>query len=321
MNYNVLIVGAGKIGAFFDTPQSQKILTHAHAFHQHQGFNLLGFVDKNIRQAKKAALRWESKIFTSYSKIGKLFETNRIDVICVAVPDENHFEVLEKISHFPIKIVFVEKPLAKSLTEANKILNIYRKRNIPMQVNYSRRFVPEFEKLKEKLVKGIYGKFITGTGYYGKGFIHNGSHLIDLLRWYLGEIKDFILINKSFDFSKDDPSIGAVLNIKGEAPFFLSPINCNLFTLFEMDLIFEKRRIVIKNSGRYLEEYRIRNDEDYNNYKTIVKLKKIKTSSNQALFYAADNIYQFLTKKKKLKCSMEDGYQTLKICLNIKNSV
>ena len=45
--YNVLIVGAGNIGSGYDNPNSIEFLTHAHAFVNHDGFNLIGFVEPN----------------------------------------------------------------------------------------------------------------------------------------------------------------------------------------------------------------------------------------------------------------------------------
>ena len=63
--YNVLIIGAGKIGAFFDQPGSENILTHAHAFSTHPGFKLLGFVDSNAGQAQKAVSIWGGEYFNN----------------------------------------------------------------------------------------------------------------------------------------------------------------------------------------------------------------------------------------------------------------
>ena len=53
--YNVLIVGAGDIGSGFDNPNSTEVLTHAHAFVKHEGFNLIGFVEPNKGVALNAA--------------------------------------------------------------------------------------------------------------------------------------------------------------------------------------------------------------------------------------------------------------------------
>lgn len=60
-SYNVLIIGAGNIGAFFDMPYSKNVLTHAHAFSKVEGFNLLGFVDVDNKKAIEAANIWNAK--------------------------------------------------------------------------------------------------------------------------------------------------------------------------------------------------------------------------------------------------------------------
>jgi predicted dehydrogenase len=214
-------------------------------------------------------------------------------------------------------LVFAEKPLANTEKEAEKILKLYKQKNIPVVVNYSRRFVPEFKRIKRNVEMGSYGDFITGIGYYGKGLLHNGSHLIDLLRWFLGEIKKSTIIDSFIDFDKNDPSVSAVLNFKKKKNFFLQSVNCNVFTIFEIDLLFEKKRIVIKDSGLRIKEYAIRENNIFKGYKNLVRTKEIKTSIYNSTFHAVENIYAFLNKGKALDCNLEDGYKTMKTCLDI----
>jgi len=316
MKYNVLIIGAGKIGAFFDKRGSKNILTHAHAFTKHKDFKLVGFVDINRQKARKAVSTWGGKAFFT---IEEAFSQEEIDIAVVAVPDEFHYEVLQKISQFPLKLVFTEKPLTKTLPEAERIYQLYKKKNIPVAVNYTRRFIPEFIDIRQDIDKNKYGDYVTGTGYYGKGFLHNGSHLIDLLRWFLGEIKSSTIINSFVDFDKNDPSISAVLNFKKKKHFFLQFVDCHLFTVFEIDLLFEKKRILIKNGGSKIEKYEIKENKLLKEYRNLVKVKEIKTSVNKSMFYAVENIYSFLTKGKSLECNLENGYKTIKICLDILN--
>ena len=92
--YNVIIIGAGQIGAFYDTPERAEILSHAHAFYKHRGFNLLGFVDVNKFKARKAAKIWGGG---SYGDISSAFNNNRIDIAVVAVPDEQHGKILKQL--------------------------------------------------------------------------------------------------------------------------------------------------------------------------------------------------------------------------------
>ena len=113
--YSVLIIGAGRIGAFFDTPQSEAVLTHAHAFSSHPGFLLRGFVDAERREAERAALLWETEAFDT---VTDAFARQEIDVAVVAVPDEAHYQILLELADHPLKLVFAEKPLAKSCAEA-----------------------------------------------------------------------------------------------------------------------------------------------------------------------------------------------------------
>ena len=314
--YNVLIVGAGNIGALYDSPACKNILTHAHAFSIERRFNLLGFVDTDLNKAKKAALIWSCDFFVS---IADAFSKYDIDVVCVAVPDDFHYEILKNLVNFPIKFVFAEKPLTKTLQEGQEIVALYKKHNIALQVNYSRRFVPEFLQLKSLINSGKFGKYISGTGYYGKGILHNGSHLINLIRFLIGEIKSVKVVSRENDFYQDDPSVSAVLKFCFGGDFFLQKINCFLYTLFEIDLLFEKKRIRIVDHGFYIEEYDVGKDIHCDGYEGLLKNKKKKTSYGKALFYATKNIGDYLDGKDGLRCCGKEALKDMEICLLLKN--
>lgn len=318
IKYNVLIIGAGNIGALFDKPESETILTHAHAFTVHEGFNLLGFVDIDEDKSRQAAELWGCR---SFKNIDEAFNYEKIDVACVAVTDEYHYNVLKEISKFPLKIVFAEKPLTKTLDEANEIIKIFKDRNIDLVVNYSRRFVPEFEKIKKDIDGGVYGEYLTGTGYYGKGIIHNGSHLIDLLRYLIGEIDTIKPVSYIQDFYPNDKSISAVLTFGDNKPFFLQYADCRKFTMFEIDFLFERKRIRIFDLGFKIEEYDVQESKIFKGYKNIVKIAEINTSLHNALFNATENIYKHLTEGQNLKCSLEEGYNTLRTSIIISVSI
>lgn len=313
--YNVLIVGAGKIGAFFDTPYSKNIFTHAHAFCKTEGFNLLGFVDVSETKGNEAASLWNVKCF---STLEEAFSKNKIDVVSVCVPDDYHYYILKKISEFPIKLVFAEKPLAKNINQAEEIIKIYKEKNISCLVNYSRRFVAEFNILKDNILKSKYGEFICGNGYYGKGILHNGSHLIDLLRYLIGEIKDFKVINHNFDFYDDDPSVSAILNFEKGGNFVMQNMPCNNYTIFELELLFEHKRIRIIDSGFKIEEYSVIDSKVFSGYKNLFEEKEYETELNKAMLNATINIYNNLVYDEELKCTLEDGYKDMEVCERLK---
>lgn len=312
--YNALIIGAGNIGAFNDTPIKKEILTHAHAYSEHEKFNLIGFVDSDFEKAQKAARIWDTNAF---KKLEEAFDVDNIDVISVCVPDNLHFCILNKISDYPIKLVFAEKPLTKTLYQADTIIKKYNEKEIPILANYSRRFVLEFEELSGKIKSGNFGKYITGNGYYGKGILHNGSHAIDLLRFLIGEIKDFSIMNFENDFYDDDPSVALILKFENEKVFCLQTVNCNQFTIFDMEFIFEKAKIKIKDFGLNIEEYEVKQNSIFKDYKNLSLLNVKETTLYFSLYNAVNNIYDFLNANAFLKCTVNDGYKAMEIPIKI----
>lgn len=315
---NVIIIGAGKIGAFFDSPKTKNILTHAHAFTKHKGFNLIGFVDVNLPQAQKAANIWGGRGFRD---LEQAFRQNKIDIVVVATPDETHYTILRRICNYPVKLVVAEKPLATIYYEAKKIVKLYEQKNIPVVVNYTRRFVPELEKIQSQINQGLYGEFLTGIAYYGKGLLHNGSHTIDLLRWFIGEIKSSIVLNQLIDFKPSDPSLAAVLIFAQQQKLYLQPVNCNLYTIFETDLLFTQGRIILKSGSTIIQEYKIKNNKIFEGYRNLVQIQEIKTKRLQANYNLVNNVYNFLVSKEPLKCNLQEAYTTLITCEKIRSGI
>jgi len=315
-NFNVLIIGAGKIGAFFDTPKSASILTHAHAFSEHPGFKLIGFVDRDGRRANQAARIWGG---TGFSNLQKAFQAKRVDVAVNATPDKLHYKILRDLMGRPLKFILTEKPLASSLTEANNIMKLARTKRIPIAVNYQRRFVPEFQALAKNIKNNKYGRYLAGTGYYGKGLKHNGSHLLDLVRYLIGEIKQIKETGRTNDYIPGDPSLSGLVTLKNGGRFWLQAINRKFYTIFEADLFFSRARLRIINSGSQIEIQLVKANPIFKGYKNISGSRIINTQLSRAPYFTTDNIHRYLTgREKKLVCSLTDGYEMVKIS-SVKN--
>jgi len=317
IKYNVLIIGAGKMGSVFDDPGSANVLTHVYGFSLHQGFNVVGFVDIDKKQSEIAAKKWKVKSFES---VQEAFKKEIIDIVCIATSVETHYKILKEVLDFPIKLVLLEKPIAESINETEKIMKLSRAKKIPIAINYFRRFLPEFEKIKADIDKNKYGKFMGGSGYYGKGTLNNASHIINLLNNFFGPAVDFKTTDYFNDFSSKDLTVSTILTFKNKSKFILQGINSKSFTLFEIDLIFEKQRIRITESGVKVELYKISASPIFKGYKNMIKSLEFKTSFHRYMYYVADNVYKHLTKGEKIKCDIFDAYQTLKFCFKILNN-
>lgn len=313
--YNVLIIGAGQIGAFFDRPGDSQVLTHAHAFTLHPGFNLLGFADSNPVQAQKAAAIWGGEAFRDWKEA---WQKHVVDVVCLAVPDDYHYIFLKDLAGKNSRIVFAEKPLVQTISEAEEIRNLYAASPVALQVNYTRRFVPEIIKLSEQVKQGRYGKLISGNAYYGKGLLHNGSHLLDLLTAMLGEIKEATVMTAVEDYYKDDPTLSAVLEYEGGGRICIQAADCRAYTVFEIDLLFEKKRIRLVEAGFRIEEYDISENPLFAGYRNLVLKRETATTLDKSLYYAASNIYEYLQWGWPLLCTLEDGCRVVQLCQELK---
>lgn len=308
--YTAVVIGAGRIGAMFDTPDSERILTHAHAYVAHEGYVLKGFYDVNLDRAKEAAERWQVQAFASLEEA-----LEGVDVVSCTVPDAYHGEMLKKIAQFPVKAVFAEKPLVTDLQEGEEIKQLYAEKKIALLVNYTRRFVPEFLKLRKRI--GEFGAFRRGCCYYGKGILHNGSHMIDLLRYYIGEVTDFTVGDGMEDFYKTDPSVEVTLYMQtkdGLGKFDMHPISCQEVSVFEIDFYFEKGRIRMFDCGSKLEIYEIEASEVYQGYQYYTKIDECDTTYDAAFFVALDHIKEVIQNNLTPICSVEDGIEVLRIC-------
>ncbi|GBR75482.1 oxidoreductase [Candidatus Termititenax persephonae] len=295
--YNVLIIGAGQIASGLDFPNSLEVLTHAHAVLKQSRFNLLGFYDVDFAKANQAAQKWQVNAYTSLPKA---------DVIVIATPDKIHLENVRQAATAHPRLIILEKPLAADLADARAITKLAKK--IPMQVNFTRRFVPELQKLALEIRKGKHGRLQTGSGFYGKGFIHNGSHLVDLLKFFGLQIKCVQGLNNFVDFYKHDPTKTVRLILPRGGEFFMQGVDCQNYTVFELDLFFEKARIRIVNSGAEVEIYGLTNSKKYRGYKFLNLDNKCKTQLDCALPNLYNNVYDFLVGKGKLLASVQDVF-------------
>jgi len=309
--FSVLIIGAGRIGAFHDTPQSPAVRSHAHAFSLHPGFTLEGFADADDRQSAKAAALWGGAAFDS---VPAAFAGRTIDVAVVAAADEAHYTILKMLAGLPVRCVLAEKPLTKTVGEAREIVALYCERGISLCVNFSRRFVPEVIDLRKRIASDAFGRFLSGTGTYGKGALHNGSHLVDLLRYLLGEIADARCVSAVHDWRENDPTCSAVLDLANGAHFFMQGIDSRFATIFEADLFFERQRVRIVDFGMRIETYGLQPRADNPGQLHYEPPVHTATGHADVLSFSADHLHAHLAHGAPLCSSGADGLAAQLVC-------
>ncbi len=116
---------------------------HLSQWHFIKGVELTGFFEPDDKHAEQAVEQFNLKRFTDAATL--IHECDAIDIVA---PTTHHYEICElAIRHG--KHIFVEKPMANSMEEAQKILKLLSESEIKFQVGHVERFNPAFLALKD----------------------------------------------------------------------------------------------------------------------------------------------------------------------------
>lgn len=305
-----LIIGAGKIACGYDRPESVEFLTHAHGYCGVPEFELAGFVDNDPDRATQAAKIWGGRAFSS---LRQAMDDGPFDAVSVTTPDGTHAEILRQLQEHAPRLIFCEKPLALSLADAEEIARRYESSPTRIQVNYLRRFAPAFRMVRDRFAAGCYGRFLSGSGTYVGGFLHNGSHMVDLLRFLLGDIDTTHPVGNC-DAAMEDRGLSVRLNPHCGGKFFLIAVPGQSYWLFEMDLLFEKKRLRMLDSGFFLQEYEPGPHPLYPDSVDLTPRPPQPTGLNQAMLEAVKNIRDHLLRGEPLLCPLPEALATMRAC-------
>ena len=166
----------------------------------------------------------------------QLLKQPTLDAVLISLPTHLHtpcaISAAENGKH-----IFLEKPLARNPEEGKQIISAARKNNVKLMIGYPSRFNSIFRDLKGKLKSGVLGDIETAhtmniasgpflhraegtipkpvpewwfkkelTG--GGALIDLGSHMINLTRWYFGEVNNIkAYLGYRFNFDFEDHAI------------------------------------------------------------------------------------------------------------------
>jgi len=307
------IIGCGKIaGGYDESSSSDQILTHAKAYNRHPATELVAVADIDQKRAQHFARRWE--IPQVYTDGIKMLEDARPDVVSICTPDDNHGEWLEACLRFPVRAVWCEKPLVAEEQQGARIVADYERRKIPLAVNYLRRWDPHLSKIRQLCAKCA-GDDLKAIVMYGKGLHHNGSHAVDLLLDWFGEMDQLYPLDAINDYSDSDLTVSGRLTFKNGAQAYLIGNNERRYTLWEIDVIGPSWRFRLVQSGLRLEHYFLRDDPVFTGYKELDPAPEIITTDLYIdVYWALDNLVHAIHDGQALRSSGRTAFETLRVC-------
>jgi predicted dehydrogenase len=225
-------VGVGVVGTSWWAD-----LMHLPSLASHPQARLVAICGRNQTRAAKLAAKYGiPHVFADYRA---MFEQVGLDAVVIATPDYTHYAMTMAALDAGLHVL-CEKPLALNAKEARAMQSMAESKGVKHMVAFTWRWIPHYRHLYE-LVRGDYtGKhfhayfsYLSGGGRkaeynwrydsrYGTGALGNlGAHMIDLARWWLGDVTQ---VNAHLDAFVERPGVqGEPLEAACDA-FFLSLI-------------------------------------------------------------------------------------------------
>ena len=151
--------------------------------------------------------------------------------------------------------------------------------------------MPYFKNLREEFKKDRFGKFQGSVIFYSKGLKNNASHAVDLISFILDEtLLEYKKINEYKEILSNDPNYSFFSSSHGREILFL-PMDERNFSIFEIDIFFEKKRFRIINNSFDFEEYDVMEDKNYPGYSGLIKVKEGKTNMEESIKNLWEEIY------------------------------
>ena len=128
------------------------------AFNLVPGSSVVAVMSRNAEKAHSYALR--HGIQRWYTDAQQLVDDPDVNAIYIATPPSSHatYAIMAMRSGKP---VYVEKPLAASYPDCQRINRISEQTGVPCFVAYYRRYLPYFQKVKELVAEGAVGQVIN----------------------------------------------------------------------------------------------------------------------------------------------------------------
>ena len=189
---------------------------HARGYQSHPESELVALCDVDEKRLKEGAA--EMGVEQTYTDAGKMFREGGLDAVSIAVPNKFHAPLT--IAAFKQGLhVLCEKPMARTVREAERMLAAAEKAKRNLMINFSFRFSDMSYALKQQVDAGLIGDIYFGRtvwhrrrgmpglgGWFGNKelagggpLIDLGVHRLDLALWLMGYPEPVAVSGSAYD--------------------------------------------------------------------------------------------------------------------------
>jgi predicted dehydrogenase len=242
----------------------------------------------------------------------------RFDVISICSPTRNHAYDLKVALGLQPTLIFCEKPIADVLSETETLVGECAEAGVLLAVNYTRRWDPAVADVKKGIEEGRWGALRSVVGYYNKGLLNNGSHMLDLLHLLLGPLGVVHVGRAVDDFYADDPTVPVWLEAAGGLPVQIAGAHASDFAFFELQIVFARAVITMEEGGLFWRERGAADSAHFAGYRVPGQGVRRPGGYAQAMQRSIDNIFDAIRRCDALASTGESALAAQRLCEEIR---
>ena len=297
--------------------------------------NLVAVCDIDEVKGKKIADIYNCRYYKNYEE---MLKKENLDVIHILTPHNIRYEIVEKAIEFKTNVI-IEKPLAHTYEEAEKIVNLINNQNkIKATVVYQNRKNDSYIQLKKELKEEKFGKVLgmeatvfwkRDIDYYkdspwrgkksesGGGLLINQAiHTIDWMQDIGGDIstlsgKVFKLKNKELDI--EDTCSFSILFSNGVEGFFSGTLTNFKNSSIMLNIYCGRGMYSLRDKSLYKKEY-TNNIEKKIITDEVGAVKDYYGTSHKKI---VENFYSSIKNSTSNYLPLEEGLKSLKIITDL----
>jgi len=174
--FNAAVIGCGNIGR-----------THAGAFARHPRARLVALADVRPEAAAALAGAYGVQASSCYQDAAAMLAREAVDIVAVCTWPGLHAPMVVAAAEAGVKAIICEKPFAPDLAQADEMLAACDKHGVKLIISHQHRFNPYSVEARRLIAAGAIGQPLLLHRQTVRGLLNNGSHMVDLGRYILGD--------------------------------------------------------------------------------------------------------------------------------------
>jgi len=138
-NIKIGVVGIGHLGKY-----------HLQKYRKMDNCEIVGVADTILEHAQEAAKNYGCFASADYRDL-----LDKVDAVSIAVPTGEHFKVAADFLAAGIDVL-IEKPICATVSEADRLIDLARKKNLILQVGFVERFNPAVMALEKVITRPVF---------------------------------------------------------------------------------------------------------------------------------------------------------------------